>query len=144
MPGWSANRKLADFLPISASPVMRLELDFSLGECVGGDNRPTLQNWLLAETLIWRGDQRCSIILQLGFLLFVKVSPAHNNALTSSGGRWNSFGQSIATPGASLGQKAARVAEIATRVTESLERPTVISAKLGQHHLRRAQYFTQH
>jgi hypothetical protein len=41
----------------------------------------------LPRTLIWRGVQRCSIILQLGFLLFGKVSPARNNGLTSSGGR---------------------------------------------------------
>jgi hypothetical protein len=32
---------------------------------------------------------------------------------------WNSFRQSIGPPEASLGQKATRVAEIATRVTES-------------------------
>jgi hypothetical protein len=41
----------------------------------------------LRKPLIWRGVQRCFIILQLGFLPFGKVSPARNNGLISSGGR---------------------------------------------------------
>ena len=55
--------------------------------------------------LIWRGDQRCSIILQLGFLLFGKVSPERNSSLTRAAAGWYSFRQSIGFPGASLGQK---------------------------------------
>jgi hypothetical protein len=57
---------------------------------------------------------------------------------------WNSFRQRIGPPEASLGQKATRVAEIVTRVTEALEQPMAISAKLEQHHLQKAQYFTHH
>jgi hypothetical protein len=39
---------------------------------------------VLAENLIWRGDQRCSIILQLGFLPFAKVNAARNSSLGGS------------------------------------------------------------
>jgi hypothetical protein len=45
------------------------------------------KTFFLPKTLIWRGDQRCFIILQLGFLLFGKVSPAGKNSLSGSGGR---------------------------------------------------------
>jgi hypothetical protein len=41
----------------------------------------------LPKTMIWRGTQRCSIILQRDFLLFCKVSAARRNGLTSRGGR---------------------------------------------------------
>ena len=73
----------------------------------------------LPKPLIWRGVQRCSITLQLGFLLFGRVSPAviTDSPVAASG--WNSFRHSIAPPRASLGQKATRVAEIVTRVIEN-------------------------
>jgi hypothetical protein len=41
----------------------------------------------LPKTLIWRGAQRCSIILQRDFLLFCKVSAARSNGLASRGGK---------------------------------------------------------
>jgi hypothetical protein len=73
----------------------------------------------LPKPLIWRGVQRCSIILQLGFLLFGRVSPAVITDSPVAASDWNSFRHSIAPPRASLGQKATRVAEIVTRVIEN-------------------------
>jgi hypothetical protein len=56
-----------------------------------------------AETLIWRGVQRCFIILQLGFLPFGEVSPARNSGLTGSGARpeilWTELRPSRSHPG---------------------------------------------
>ena len=71
------------------------------------------------KTLIWRGVQRCFIILQLGFLPFDEGSPARNGVLALSAADWKSFGQSVGPPGASQSAKATPLAEIATRVTES-------------------------
>ena len=76
----------------------------------------------LRKPLIWRGVQRCFIILQLGFLPFGKVSPAAITDSSVAAADWNSFGQSIGPPGAALSAKATPVAEIATRVTESFGR----------------------
>ena len=73
----------------------------------------------LPKTLTWRGAQRYSIILQLGFLLFCKVSATAVTDSPVAAADWNSFRQSIGPPEASLGQKATRIAEIVTRVTES-------------------------
>ena len=53
-----------------------------------------------AETLIWRGVQMCSIILQLGFLPFDEGSPACNGGLAIANADWKSFEQSVGPPGA--------------------------------------------
>jgi hypothetical protein len=90
--------------------------------CIGGDNRPTVQNRLLAENPDLAREFR-------GVLLFFSwvsygLARSARHAITDSpvaAACWNSFEQSTAPPGASLGSTATPVAEIVTRATESFE-----------------------
>jgi len=100
---------------------MWLVLNSSMNELAEITGQPC-KTGCLRKPLIWRGVQRCFIILQLGFLPFGKVSPAAITDSSVAAADWNSFGQSIGPPGAALSAKATPVAEIATRVTESFGR----------------------
>ena len=90
---------------------------------VGGDNRPTMQNWLLAETPdLARGFRAVLLFFSwVSYRLARSAQPAITDSSVAAAD-WNSFGQSIGPPGAALGAKATPAAEIATRVTESFGR----------------------
>ena len=77
------------------------------GERIGGDKRPTLQNWLLAENPgLARSSEYSLSFSWVSYFLARLAQPA--------------IRQSIGPPEAILGQKATRLAEIVTRVSQNL------------------------